>query len=86
MDRLETLAKGRGLEVFARINFAKDAAAAGLALQPTHNRCWVSFNTPDYLQQRHGFPAELVTNIAELGKARAGCYCIRSRVGKCRRA
>ena len=30
MDRLENLAKKRGLTVFARINFAKDAAAAGL--------------------------------------------------------
>ena len=103
MDRLETLAKGRGLKVFARINFAGDAAAAGLALQPTQllilgspvagtplmvaapgaaldlplkvlawqdaaNRCWVSFNTPEYLQQRHGFPAQLVANIAGLEK------------------
>jgi uncharacterized protein (DUF302 family) len=103
MDRLETLAKGRGLQVFARINFAEDAAAAGLALPPTQllilgspaagtplmaaapgtaldlplkvlawqdvaNRCWVSFNTPEYLQQRHGFPAQLAANIAGLEK------------------
>ncbi len=103
MDRLETLAKGRGLQIFARINFAKDAAAAGLALPPTQllvlgspvagtplmaaapgtaldlplkvlawqdaaNRCWVSFNTPEYLQQRHGFPAQLLGNIAGLEK------------------
>jgi uncharacterized protein (DUF302 family) len=25
---------------------------------------WVSFNSPEYLRQRHGFPAELVQNIA----------------------
>ena len=103
MDRLESLAKQRGLTVFARINFARDAAAAGLTLQPTQllilgspaagtplmvaapgtaldlplkvlawqdvaNRCWVSFNTPDYLQQRHGFPADLLANIAGLEK------------------
>ena len=103
MDRLESLAKKRGLTVFARINFARDAAAAGLTMQPTQllilgspaagtplmvaapgtaldlplkvlawqdaaNRCWVSFNTAEYLQQRHGFPTALIANIAGLEK------------------
>lgn len=103
LDRLESLAKKRGLTVFARINFSKDAAAAGLAMQPTQllilgspaagtalmlaapgtaldlplkvlawqdleNRCWVSFNTPEYLRQRHGFPAALMANVAGLEK------------------
>ncbi|HTC39053.1 MAG TPA: DUF302 domain-containing protein [Steroidobacteraceae bacterium] len=103
MDRLESLAKQRGLTVFARINFAKDAAAAGLTMQPTQllilgspaagtplmvaapgtaldlplkvlawqdeaNRCWVSFNTPEYLQRRHGFPVALTANVAGLEK------------------
>jgi uncharacterized protein (DUF302 family) len=103
LDRLETLAKKRGMTVFARINFFKDAAAAGLQMQPSQllilgspaggtplmvaapgtaldlplkvlawqdeaNRCWVSFNTPEYLQQRHGFPAALIANIAGLEK------------------
>jgi len=103
MDRLETMAKKRGLIVFARINFAMDAAAAGLNMQPSQllilgspaagtplmvaapgtaldlplkvlawqdqaNRRWVSFNTPEYLQQRHGFPAALIANIAGLEK------------------
>ncbi|HEX3397668.1 MAG TPA: DUF302 domain-containing protein [Steroidobacteraceae bacterium] len=103
MDRLETMAKTRGLIVFARINFAKDAAAAGLKMQPSQllilgspaagtplmvaapgtaldlplkvlawqteeNRRWVSFNTPEYLQQRHGFPPELMANVAGLEK------------------
>lgn len=103
LDRLESLANKRGMTVFARINFAKDAAAVGLQLQPTQllilgnpvggtpliaatpgvaldlplkvlawaddsNRCWVSFNTPEYLQQRHGFPSALTANIAGLEK------------------
>ena len=25
---------------------------------------WVSYNTPEYLQHRHGFPAELMGNLA----------------------
>lgn len=103
LDRLESLAKKRGLTVFARINFTKDAAAAGLAMEPTQllilgspaagtplmvaepgtaldlplkvlawqdpqKRCWVSFNTAEYLQQRHGFPAALMANVAGLEK------------------
>ena len=103
MDRLESLAQKRGLTVFARINFAKDAAAIGLTMQPEQllilgspaagtplmvaapgsaldlplkvlawqdpaNRCWVSFNSPEYLQQRHGFPAALIANVAGLEK------------------
>jgi uncharacterized protein (DUF302 family) len=103
MDRLESLATKRGLIVFARINFAKDAAAVGLTMPPTQllilgspaagtplmlaapgsaldlplkvlawqdpaNRCWVSFNSPEYLQQRHDFPAALMANVAGLEK------------------
>ena len=95
--------KAKGMTVFARINFSKDAAAVGLALRPTQllilgspasgtplmaaapsvaldlplkvlawqddsNRCWVSFNAPEYLQQRHGFPEGLMANIAGLQK------------------
>jgi uncharacterized protein (DUF302 family) len=103
MDRLESLAKQRSLTVFARINFAKDAAAVGMVMPPTQllilgspaagtplmlaapgtaldlplkvlawqdpaNQCWVSFNSPEYLQQRHGFPAALIANVAGLEK------------------
>jgi hypothetical protein len=28
---------------------------------------WVSYNAPEYLQQRHGVPQELVKNIAAVG-------------------
>jgi uncharacterized protein (DUF302 family) len=28
---------------------------------------WVAYNTPEYLQARHGFPADLIKNIAALG-------------------
>lgn len=103
LDRLAELAQSRGMIVFARINFSKDAAAVGLKLRPTQlmilgspaggtplmaaapsvaldlplkvlawqdeaNRCWVSFNAPEYLQQRHGFPEALTANIAGLQK------------------
>jgi hypothetical protein len=25
---------------------------------------WISYNSPEYLQERHGLPAELMQNIA----------------------
>jgi uncharacterized protein (DUF302 family) len=101
LDRLESLAKTRGLTVFARIDFSKDAAASGMKLRTMQllilgnpkggtplmqavsstaldlplkvlawendaGRCQLSFNRPEYLQQRHGFPTELLANIAGL--------------------
>jgi uncharacterized protein (DUF302 family) len=47
---------------------ALDLPLKVLAWQDESNRCWVSFNTPEYLQQRHGFPAALMANIAGLSK------------------
>jgi uncharacterized protein (DUF302 family) len=101
LERIATLARKRGLQVFARIDFAADARKAGLELPPTvllivgnpaagtpllaaartlaidlplkilawtdedgHN--WVACNEPEYLQRRHGVPAELVGNISGL--------------------
>jgi len=47
---------------------ALDLPLKVLAWADDSNRCWVSFNTPEYLQQRHGFPAALMANIAGLGR------------------
>ena len=38
LNRLESLAKQKGMTIFARIDFAKDAQAAGLKM-PTHPAC-----------------------------------------------
>ncbi len=101
LNRLERLATSRGMTIFARVNFSRDAENAGLKMQPSQllilgnpkggtplmiaaplaaldlplkvlawadetGRCWVSRNTPEYLQQRHGFPSALIANIAPL--------------------
>jgi uncharacterized protein (DUF302 family) len=101
LDRLERLATARGMTIFARVNFARDADKVGLKMRPTQliilgnpkggtplmvaapvcaldlplkvlawadesNQCRVSYNTAEYLQQRHGFPSELMANIAPL--------------------
>jgi uncharacterized protein (DUF302 family) len=102
LQRLQSLARGRGMTVFAHIDFSGDAERSGLAMRPTgllilgnpkggtplmvaaptaaidlplkvlawqdadgHN--WLAYNEPEYLQRRHGVPADLIKNIAGLG-------------------
>lgn len=46
-----------------------------LVWQDGRGKVWVSYNTPQYLRERHGFPGELVPNIAgvsALASAAAG--------------
>jgi len=35
-----------------------------LVWQDREGQVWISYNSPQYLQERHGFPAELLTDIA----------------------
>jgi len=35
-----------------------------LVWEDAHGKVWVSYNSPAYLQERHGFPQELLQNIA----------------------
>src|SRR5437588_10923582 len=35
-----------------------------LIWEDTHEKVWVSYNSPEYLQERHGIPQELLRNIA----------------------
>ena len=43
---------------------AIDLPLKTLVWQDSTGAVWVSYNTPEYLQQRHGFPAELIPNIS----------------------
>lgn len=38
-----------------------------LVWQDTHGKVWISYNSAEYLQQRHGLPEDLVKNIAVVG-------------------
>ena len=35
-----------------------------LVWEDPHKKVWISYNSPQYLQQRHGFPQDLLANIA----------------------
>ena len=43
---------------------AIDLPLKALAWQDEQGKVWLSYNSPEYLQQRHGFPAGLLKNIA----------------------
>ena len=38
-----------------------------LVWEDAQGKVWVSYNSPEYLQHRHGFPATLLPNIAVVG-------------------
>jgi len=38
-----------------------------LTWHDAEGQTWVAYNKPEYLQARHGFPAELMKNISALG-------------------
>jgi uncharacterized protein (DUF302 family) len=46
---------------------AIDLPLKALAWQDAQGKVWLSYNSPEYLQLRHGFPAELLKNISGIG-------------------
>jgi uncharacterized protein (DUF302 family) len=46
---------------------AIDLPLKALVWEDADAKIWASYNSPDYLEQRHGIPAELVKNIAGVG-------------------
>ena len=43
---------------------AIDLPLKALAWEDAQGKVWLSYNAPEYLQQRHGIPADLLKNIA----------------------
>jgi uncharacterized protein (DUF302 family) len=58
--------KGGTPLMLAAPSTAIDLPLKALVWEDTDGKVWLSYNSPDYLQQRHGFPAGLETNIAAL--------------------
>jgi uncharacterized protein (DUF302 family) len=50
--------------MIAAPRLAIDLPLKALAWQDEQGQVWLSYNSPEYLQQRHGFPADLMKNIA----------------------
>lgn len=59
--------KGGTPLMVAAPRLAIDLPLKALAWQDEHGQVWLSYNSPEYLQERHGFPMELLKNIAGIG-------------------
>src|SRR6202795_501190 len=59
--------KGGTPLMVATPRLAIDLPLKALAWQDEQGKVWLSYNSPEYLQQRHGFPADLLKNIAGIG-------------------
>ena len=53
--------------MIASPSIAIDFPLKALAWQDATGQVWLSYNTPDYLKDRHGLPEELVKNISAIG-------------------
>jgi uncharacterized protein (DUF302 family) len=57
-------AKGGTPLMLAAPTAALDLPLKTLVWEDAEGKVWVSYNTPEYLQERHGFPEKLMANIA----------------------
>jgi uncharacterized protein (DUF302 family) len=48
-------------------SLAIDLPLKALVAEDDAGKVWVTYNSPEYLQQRHGFPAALIKNLAGAG-------------------
>jgi uncharacterized protein (DUF302 family) len=56
--------KGGTPVMVAAPSTAIDLPLKALAWQDAQGKVWLSYNDPEYLQQRHGIPANLLQNLA----------------------
>jgi uncharacterized protein (DUF302 family) len=59
--------KGGTPVMVAAPTLAIDLPLKALVSEDENGKVWVSYNSPEYLQQRHGVPEELIKNIAVAG-------------------
>lgn len=59
--------KGGTPLMVATPKLAIDLPLKALAWQDGQGQVWLSYNSPEYLQQRHGFSTDLLKNIAGIG-------------------
>ena len=59
--------KGGTPVMVAAPTVAIDLPLKALVTEDESGKVWVSYNSPEYLQQRHGVPEDLIKNIAVVG-------------------
>lgn len=58
--------------MLASPSIAIDLPLKMLVWEDAAERVWISYNSPEYLQKRHGFPEQLLANISVLHKLASG--------------
>jgi uncharacterized protein (DUF302 family) len=53
--------------MLAAPSVAIDLPLKALVAEDDQGKVWITYNSPEYLQQRHGVPADLVKNLAGAG-------------------
>ena len=59
--------KGGTPLMVAAPSLAIDLPLKALVAEDEGGNVWISYNSPEYLQQRHGVPEDLMKNIAAIG-------------------
>jgi uncharacterized protein (DUF302 family) len=59
--------KGGTPVMVAAPTVAIDLPLKALVWEDENGKVWVSYNSPEYLQRRHGVPKDLINNIAVAG-------------------
>ncbi len=59
--------KGGTPLMVAAPTLAIDLPLKALVWEDEKGKVWVTYNSPEYLQQRHGVPEDLIKNIAVVG-------------------
>jgi uncharacterized protein (DUF302 family) len=59
--------KGGTPVMVAAPTLAIDLPLKALVAEDENGKVWVSYNSPEYLQRRHGVPEDLINNIAGAG-------------------
>jgi uncharacterized protein (DUF302 family) len=59
--------KGGTPLMVAAPSLALDLPLKALVAEDESGKVWVSYNSPEYLQQRHGVPEDLIKNISVVG-------------------
>ena len=59
--------KGGTPVMVAAPSVAIDLPLKALVAEDDQGKVWITYNTPEYLQQRHGIPDDLIKNLAGAG-------------------
>jgi uncharacterized protein (DUF302 family) len=59
--------KGGTPLMVAAPSLAIDLPMKALVAEDENGKVWLTYNSPDYLQHRHGVPADLIKNLAGAG-------------------